>query len=340
MLYGHGNDAYSYKTKIKADFSSNVWYESITQELFYVLQQNLPSIASYPEPDAGSLKIKIARLYNIKSENILITNGSTEAFYYIAQVFENQSSVIIYPSFSEYEDACKMFHHKLTFLDNKADWLNLKFNNAIVWFGNPNNPDGKTISFNKIQKLLERNPNSYFIIDEAYAELCYGFESSVMLLQKFANFIIVQSFTKTFSVPGLRLGYIISSKEIIKKISILLKPWSVNSLAISAGHYILDCYKKLLPQKKLIRKQSHELQKRLNEMSGLEVYPSNCNYFLAKSHYKTASDLKDYLVKNCGLLIRDASNFRGLDTSFFRVAIQQQKFNSLLLKGIGQWLQC
>ena len=116
-------------------------------------------------------------------------------------------------------------------------------------------------------------------------------------------------------------------------------PWNVNSLAIAAGMYIIEHYDRLLPDKEIIRKESAELQKEIGKSKKLKVYPSDCNFFMVQSLAQPAHKLKDFLLKEYGILIRDASNFKELDPSFFRIAVQKPEINKLLMKGIKYWMQ-
>ena len=213
------------------------------------------------------------------------------------------------------------------------------FENRLVWFANPNNPDGKTMTLNEIALLLKSNPSSTFVLDEAYIELCYGIETAIPLLNECSNLIIIRSFTKAFSIPGLRLGFMLSSGRIMNKIRAFQMPWSVNSLAITAGVYIMEHYERLLPDKANIKKESLEFQKELRKNRKLKVYPSVCNFFMGQSLSGPAYELKKFLMDEYGILIRDASNFKDIDTSFFRVAVQEPDKNKLLAKGIKYWMQ-
>ncbi|HEY4787741.1 MAG TPA: aminotransferase class I/II-fold pyridoxal phosphate-dependent enzyme [Bacteroidales bacterium] len=336
MLHGHGNDTDSCKDLI-ADFSSNVWHRGISKELTQILEKNIASITNYPEPDVKTLKNSIAGCFGIKGSNVVVTNGSTEAFYLIAHAFAKNKSVILYPSFAEYYDACKMYRHEIEQLPNSSGWLNIPFREQLVWLANPNNPDATTFSLNQIEDLLKANSSSIFIIDEAYIELCYNAESALPLLATYSNLIIVKSFTKAFSIPGLRLGYIVSSEDIINRIQQYLMPWSVNSLAAKAGIYITEHYSRLLPDKERIKEESVGLQSDLGKIAQLKVFPSACNFFLVQSLSKPASQLKEFLLEDSKILIRDASNFKGLDHSFFRVSVQSPEMNKLLIREIQKW---
>ncbi len=98
---------------------------------------------------------------------LLAVNGATEAFYLIAQCFNNSSSTVIIPTFSEYEDACKINNHKLNFINWKDLSSSSSFNTDLIWICNPNNPTGDILLKKDLDILLKNHPNSVFVLDEA-----------------------------------------------------------------------------------------------------------------------------------------------------------------------------
>lgn len=340
MIHGHGSDLYKYKTNIIADFSSNVWYKGLPTGLLEHLKNNLHKIIHYPEPDAAELASNIAKIHHVITENVLITNGATEAFYLIAQLFQNFNSFIAIPSFAEYEDACNVYSHNIIFIDNCENVINESFDdNTLLWIGNPNNPDGKVFSKNEILELCNCNKNSFIIVDEAYGDLCYNFESSIELLNQCKNLIIIRSLTKAFAIPGIRLGYILASTEIISKIKTIKMPWSVNTLAIEAGLFITKHYHELLPNKNVLEEECIAFYNLLKNLKHVNIHPSKCNYFLLELEKGNANELKAFLIENYGLLIRDASNFKGLTVKYFRVALQSPENNTKLIEGIKNYIE-
>jgi threonine-phosphate decarboxylase len=243
------------------------------------------------------------------------------------------------PSFAEYEDACLMHLHDLRFLP--VDQFTQPFNSApgLVWLGNPNNPDGTVTPINLIKEKLLEYPKTTFVIDEAYSGLCSNFESITEHLNDFKNLIVTKSLTKMFAIPGLRLGYLLASELVVEKLHKYLIPWSVNALAIEAGKFIIDHEQELMPEVPAILKRSQELQAMLGQSELLDVVPSLCNYFLVKLKRGNAASLKEYLLNEHGFLIREASNFRGLDERYFRIAVQDENANFKLYKAIIYWLQ-
>lgn len=339
MLKGHGSDIHSYSSPIIADFSSNVWYEGVPEGLMNHLNDKIHDIIHYPSPDAEKLSGRIANLHGIDYNNVLVTNGATEAFYLLAQLYTGIKSYIVYPSFAEYEDACKIFNHSLNFIPNTELESNIKFNKpSLVWLGNPNNPDGKILTKDSIEYFCKNNLETIFIIDEAYVDLSDKCDSSIQLILEYENVVIVRSLTKSFAIPGIRLGYLAASSKIIEKLKSIKMPWSVNFLAIEAGEFILNDYYNLLPQKDIVTTESKKLQKELSKLPGLNIIPSDCNYFLAGIKNGIALDLKQFLIEEYNFLIRDASNFRGLNNSHFRIAAQKPELNNMLVQAIKQWL--
>lgn len=339
MIEGHGSDLYKYGNKIIADFSSNVWPQGTNDLIIDQIKSKLERIKHYPEPNAESLTQNLAGFLSLSAKNILVTNGSAEAFYLTAQCFKNCKSLIAIPSFSEYKDACVVHDHLVEYTTFENLSKNIDSSINLIWLGNPNNPNGRIIPKEVILNLCNEHPDKVFIIDEAYSELCIDFESLTSYSNQFENLIIIRSLTKTFAIPGIRLGFIVSSEKTIDGITKFKIPWSVNSLAIEAGNFIINNYQKLLPKKEYLINESRYLQKELSETNGIEVFNSDCNFFLARLKKGKAKNLKEFLVNEYGLLIRDASNFKGLNESYFRIAAQDHELNNLLIKGIKHWIK-
>ena len=337
MLHGHGDDGYKYKQAIEANFSSNVWFGNKLEKLKDHLISNWNKINSYPEASAESLVTAISKDLNLSNEEVIVTNGATEAFYLIAHSFKSSSSTIVIPTFAEYEDACTIHNHKLKFVN----WQDLQqirqFKTDLVWICNPNNPTGDTIDKSTLKSILESNLNSILIIDEAYIDFTDVISSSIDLLKTHKNLIIVKSLTKNFSIPGLRLGYLLSSKDIVQNIEFYKAPWSVNSLAIEAGKFLIQHKNEYLPPVTYYKSTTEKFRKKLEQISGFKIVPSKTSFFLIKLEQSNSIELKNYLIREYGMLVRDASNFRGLDSSYIRVSTQTDEKNQLLIEALKKW---
>jgi len=338
MINGHGNDWYRFSDKLVADFSTNVVGGGLPAGLEAVLSSKLGKLANYPDPEATSLKIALAKHHQLEPENVIVCNGSTEAFYLIAHHFSARRSCILVPSFAEYEDACSAHLHQLSLCTFNQLEDRLEKGTDLVWIGNPNNPDGRVIAVSQIEALCAQYPNVHFVVDEAYAELCENYQPCFSLIEHYPNLLITRSLTKAFAVPGIRLGYILLHPSLSERLMLLKMPWSVNAMAVEAGIYILDHYQRLRPDLADLISRSKAFQEKLSTLDGLEVLRTNCNYFLIRLKNRSSADLKLYLIHQYGLLIRDASNFKSLDHNYFRIATQENHFNELLFESIKQWL--
>ena len=229
MLYGHGDDFYNAKNEVKINFSSNVWHGANLDKLKEHLIEHFDKLTRYPEPDAATLKRLLARRYEIKEENIVVTNGSITAFYLLAQAWRGAKSMIAIPSFSEYEDACRLHEHEISFFPTSDDLSELSLEGQdFCWICNPNNPDGKLIHRTELLRLISANPQTTFIIDQAYV----AFTTEDMLkpsdVKTHKNLILVQSISKAYNIPGLRIGYLVASPEIAEKVNKLSRQVNIS----------------------------------------------------------------------------------------------------------------
>ncbi len=338
MISGHGNNPEEFRGKLEADFSTSVYFGGMPEGLKLHLAQCLEKLVNYPEPASTTLKERIAAFHGIEASRIIVCNGSTEAFYMLAACFARQRSSILVPSFSEYEDACRLYQHHLEFIDNSTPLSALPSGPGLCWLGNPNNPDGRMYPVSEIRAFCESHPSKMLILDEAFTGMCPGAGSVLGPDIHLPNLVIVRSLTKSFAIPGIRLGYLVGHPEIVDRLSSFRQPWSVNTLAQEAGIYLLDHYNELFPDAALLSRQSQDLQAKLSSLPGLEVKASPCHFFLLRLRQGRASDLKRFLLEQHGILIRDAANFRGLDASYFRVAVRNEVQNQALSEGIKAWI--
>jgi threonine-phosphate decarboxylase len=342
MLHGHGDNGYQYGLRIVADFSSNVWYGGEPAGLKEHLFRQWELVNNYPEVLAESLAEKVSRLHGLDPENILVTSGATEGIYLLAQLFSRKRSCIVIPSFSEYEDACRIHEHPIDFLN----WESLypdepetrspdKTPDAdLFWIGNPNNPTGAV--FPALEALIRGNRQTMFVVDEAFIEFTGSAVPVIGLAAEYPNLAIIRSMTKAFAIPGLRLGYIAAHRTLIERLKTIKLPWSVNALAVEAGNYIFDNYPSIrLPPGELLSDKAVFMQQ-LRE-AGIRTYDGDTHFFLCETPIASAGELKKYLLENFGLLIRDAANFRGLGAGHFRLATRTPDQNQLLVNAVKEW---
>ncbi len=367
MLQGHGDDLYRFARPIRANFSSNVPGRVDLGALKAHLQAHLDLIGHYPEPEPYTLEAALAAKHAIDPAAVCATNGATEAIYLIANAFARSHSTILQPTFSEYADACRLYHHTLFSDICVSAQLRVGFRDAsifsasgtktqssgavdgerdgtrscgaLIWLCNPNNPTGSIVPVDKLRAAIENHPQTIFVIDQSY-----GFFTREPLLSaaeavRYPNVIQLHSMTKRYAMPGLRLGYMTGSPTLLAHIRNFRMPWSVNALAIEAGLYLCAHPETAPIDLPALLAETRRLRERLNTLPGLTAAPTQTHFFLCRLATHRASDLKQWLADRHGLLIRDASNFEGLDAGAFRIATQTPEENELLVEAVRQYLE-
>lgn len=336
MFDGHGDDTYRYGDRIKHNFSTNIIADADHSGLMARLSRNFNLITGYPEPQPLSLERKIAGWLEIPEKNVAVTNGATDAIYRLAHIYRDAVSAIGAPSFREYQDACRLNSHNIIFFENLDDLHN---ETDLIWICNPNNPTGKAWEKNELLSLAESRRDTILIIDQAYADYTSKPVVTVQEAIDYGNIVLLNSLTKRFSVPGLRIGYTVASADICGYIREHGTPWAVSAPAISAAEYLISHTDQYAIDKHLLHSEALRIAEAFKE-SGIGVSDTDCNFILCRlPHGRKASDLKDWLVENKGILIRDASNFEGLDAGYFRVAAQSCEENDFLIKSVEEWIR-
>ena len=339
MLEGHGDDIGKYKN-IRANFSSNVLYGELNEGLLAHLQERIATVTHYPEVDARTVQADAAAAYGVLTDEVLVTNGATEAIYLTAQAFFGGSATILTPTFAEYEDACRLFGLQVRL----QSWETIKeedqFSTDLVFLCNPNNPTGLALPLDRLKGLLDSNPQSLFVIDESYIEFTNVTSTLLPSLADHPNVLVLRSLTKSCRIPGLRIGFVVGQEVRIAQLRRLKMPWSVNRLALEAASYIFRHSDRFVVPVPLLLEATAVWRNELAAVTGWRPYPTDTHYFLMETPAAfTAAELKQYLVTTHGLLIRDAANFRGLTPHHFRVACQSSAENKLLTEALSQCSQ-
>ena len=335
MIYGHGDDAYRYGDKIKMDFSSNVYSGADLSALKEHLMQHFDVVGHYPEPQPHELERLLADRLGVPENTIMVTNGANEAIYLIAQMYKGWASVIPQPTFNEYEDACKAFDHLISY--DSADELEVLPEDRLYWICNPNNPTGNVLLKNLINHIIRQHPRYLYVIDQSYADYTLSPTLEAKEMTDCFNVLLIHSLSKKYCIPGLRLGYVFSSPIIIDRLQHIRQPWTVNAMAIEAGKYLVENDPKMIPDLEAYLSEAKRLHQDLSAIEGLMVMDTATNFMLVNIDFGDTTELKKWLIDNYGILIRDASNFQGLDNHCFRVTARTKEEDDLLVEAIRQY---
>ena len=329
------------------DFSSNVNPHIISDLGKYVLE-GLEKSRSYPDINYTNLRNNISDYIKVDSELIIPGNGATEIIYLLMKSIKRRLA-ILNPTFSEYGRGAKLnnleiidFHLKeennfsidLDEIQKNMD----KFDSLFVC--NPNNPNGKVKDLNELLDLMIEN-DKLLIVDETFMEFV-GEEEKYSLINKIKqtpSLFILKAVTKFFGMPGLRLGYgVTSNKQIIKNIYEYKEPWTINSFAENLSNYLFKDKEYINGSKNYYINERKFMLEELRKISRLKVYDTDTNFVLIKLDDDEANSLKLELFEKYNILIRDASNFIGLDKSYIRVAIKSHNDNKVLIESLRKIL--
>lgn len=329
------------------DFSSNVNPHIISDLGKYVLE-GLEKSRSYPDINYTNLRNNISDYIKVDSELIIPGNGATEIIYLLMKSIKRRLA-ILNPTFSEYGRGAKLnnleiidFHLKeennfsidLDEIQKNMD----KFDSLFIC--NPNNPNGKVKDLNELLDLMIEN-DKLLIVDETFMEFV-GEEEKYSLINKIKqtpNLFILKAVTKFFGMPGLRLGYgVTSNKQIIKNIYEYKEPWTINSFAENLSNYLFKDKEYINGSKDYYINERKFMLEELRKISRLKVYDTDTNFVLIKLDDDEANSLKLELFEKYNILIRDASNFIGLDKSYIRVAIKSHNDNKVLIESLRKIL--
>ncbi|WP_326909644.1 threonine-phosphate decarboxylase CobD [Sedimentibacter sp. MB31-C6] len=348
----HGADIYTAARKLGIsenkiiDFSSNINPLGIPKGVQRAAIDSIKYSNRYPDINCRELVNSISIYENIPVEWIFTSNGAAEAIYRIALNFIPHNGFLLAPTFSEYEQALKTVGTNIKYFNlieeddfKVTDKILNSINDEvdIVFICNPNNPTGQITDKKLLETIISHSKSIgvVVVIDECFLDFVEDKEkySVSNILKKYDNLIILKAFTKTYAIPGLRLGYCLSSNtEIIRGLKNSGPPWNVSTIAQASGLAALKERDYLAKSIIYVTEQRKYLA---NEMKNLniKVYESYANYILFKIIEKI--DLKEEMLKR-GILIRSCSNYMNLDYHYYRIAVKSKDENKLFIKKLKE----
>jgi threonine-phosphate decarboxylase len=334
------------------DFSASINPLGFSPRVKKTLTEQAAALLHYPDQEAHDFVKELSTYHRLPADTIIAGNGSTELIYLLPQVIKMKKVLLVVPTFSEYESSIrraggKVFYYRT---NEKEEFCiqpqkllaELRKGYDALYICNPNNPTG-VLTLKKVLKEIAaaaRKQSAAVIIDETFIDFNEN-QSMKHETERFENIYILRSMTKFFALPGLRAGYVISSRENIKKLKAGQEPWSMNVLSQHAGIASLrdkDYIQRSLTYMKTARR---ELVAALNTVPCLEIFESGANYLLVKLHDPaplTVSALYEKLLKE-RIIIRKCNTFQGMGDDYFRVAVRKKSENNILVEKLREILE-
>lgn len=332
----HGGDIY--RNQVHMDFSVNSNPLGMPDEVKDALLLAAECCGNYPDPEVLELKREVCASLGLSPECLLFGNGASELFMAVVHGIRPQRVAIPIPSFYGYEYAARAVTEEICYApfpkegETWRDFLE-KSQADLIFVGNPNNPTGTQLGTEELEELLEacRRHNCYLVLDECFMEFCR--EDSTMLgqLDSYRRLLVVRAYTKSFGIPGVRLGYLAcSDRDLLNRIRQQLPEWNVSVFAQAAGRACEKNRNYLDKTVEYVEKERIFLRQGL-ETLGINVFEGKANFLLLYSEVP----LYELLLRK-GILIRDCSNFRGLGEGYYRVAVRTREENVKFLKEAGE----
>ena len=275
-----------------------------------LIDSSFDDLRLYPDPNVSDLKKEIAELYNVNTNNIFIGNGSDEILAFSFMAFFNKGDKVYYPNitysfYSVYSSLFDLNEVKIPLKDDFSidinDYKNL---DAGIFIANPNAPTGLLLSLSQIEEIIINNKNNIVIIDEAYIDFAET-ESAYKLVNKYDNLLVIQTFSKSRALAGIRLGFAIGNENLIqglKNIKYSFNSYTINRLSIIAGieaikdkDYFKDTVNKVINTREKTKIKLKEL--------GFNVLDSKSNFIFISHKNVFAEDIYVKLREN-GILVR------------------------------------
>jgi threonine-phosphate decarboxylase len=340
--FEHGGDIYG-NPQVVLDFSVNINPLGMPDEVRRALVSHVDDCIHYPDPQCRELRAAIALHENVPEDMILCGNGAADLIYRLCFALNPRKALVCAPTFSEYERAleqvgCHVAHHVLK-VENQftltADIVDrLAPDIDVIFLCNPNNPTGRLIQDDLLERVLRRacQNSTKIVVDECFLDFTEGI-STKRYLNEIPGLIVLKAFTKIYAMAGLRLGYLLcSNEELLNKVNAATQCWSVSVPAQIAGVAALSCDGWQDRICRIVTDERSYLSECLGKL-GITVYASDANFLLLQSKLPLYEPLL-----NRGILIRPCENFRGLDASYYRIGIKTRHENIRLLQTLGEIL--
>jgi threonine-phosphate decarboxylase len=329
------------------DFSANInpLGSPPLKELFL---EELGHIGHYPDNSYRNFRRAAAKFVNVNMECIVPGNGSSELIRLFAEccLEEGNTALVPTPSFGEYTNQSLIAGGTVKKVNIDEDGLPLLSQAdlakaKLLFLCNPNNPTGRLLSASQVIDLADRceDAQTFLLVDEAFIELSEPDESVAIQAPRKEYLFVMRSLTKSFGVPGLRLGFGVTNSRLAGILNLARIPWSIGSLAAAAAEYLLGCDEHLMRSRQIIKTETLWLQDSLRGL-GLQPLPSMVNFILVDIRPSgLASDILAERTMREGVLVRDCQSF-GLGKSYIRVAVRNRSENERLIVALEKACRC
>ena len=338
------------------DFSASINPLGASPRALRVVADAATLVQHYPDPDCVSLRRAISRRWRMSSDCLVVGNGATELIDLIPRALSMRSAVIVGPTYVEYAHAVERAggRYRMVMAKPEHDYrppleevthrlaTQQRGRTAIdaVFVCHPNSPTGRPCGRAELKRLFgaASRAGAWIVVDESFIEYC-GVLTCVPYLSSFARLIILRSFTKFYGLPGLRIGYSLSSAPVAALLRRHQPPWTVNAVAQRAAEAAMADTGHARRCLAYVGKERARVAEQLSSMNGLRVIPSAVNFLLIELPRGVRASTITSALRRRGLLIRDCASVEGCSERMIRIAVREQRENDRLLAALDGLLR-
>jgi threonine-phosphate decarboxylase len=329
------------------DFSTSLNPLGPPPAVYRALRRQLQGGAAlehYPDPACTVLRERLVALHGVAPNQVVLGNGSSELIQAIPLAFCCRRVAIVEPTYTEYLRASLLARAAVThWLAEGDDFVPEPFDPEdaqLIWLCNPNNPTGRLWPHGVLPAWMAAHPGTLFVVDESFLPFRpdEAEHSLIPHLSRLPNLVVVRSLTKLYALPGVRLGYAVTSPEYADLLRARLVPWSVNAFAQVAGVAALKDQAYLGLTHAWFRSETQSVMAALQKLTlNLRVVPSEANFVLLRLRSVSSAWLLNKLRAH-SIRVRDASNFIGLDEHYVRIGLHDSESNRSLVRQLAECL--
>ena len=344
QTYGHGGDIYSIGRPV-LDFSININLLGMPEEVKDAIRGHIDDYAAYPDTHCRALRAALGDAYGIDPACILCGNGASDLIFRLCRTVKPKETLVCAPTFSDYErDAVsagsRVRRHLLLedegYAVTERILEDITDDTDLVFLCTPNNPTGLTVPNGLIRRIADRcrEAGAYLLIDECF--LCFTGKPSYLsvLGPEDTHVLVLNAFTKQYSMAGIRLGWIVSyDTELLADLEDAGPYWSVSTVAQTAGIAALGCGEWFRRSLEILAEERAWLTEQLRGL-GITVFPGEANYLLLRGPGPEWTDLQARLLER-DILIRSCANYHGLGPDFYRICVKEHSDNIVLINALS-----
>lgn len=335
LVYYHGGRVYD--KNVQLDFSVNLNPLGMPQAVKNAIVESIDSFQTYPDTECIKLRTKLSQVENVPMDFIVCGNGADDLIFKLGEVLKPKRALVLSPTFAEYERSlhCEVLHYFLEESQNFAvqnDILDYLSQVDTFYLCNPNNPTGAVLTSHLMDIIVNKCIDKHItlVVDECFLDFVQnGISFKKYLHMDGLRLVIIKAFTKSYSMAGIRLGYLITNDITLRQALFEYgQAWAVSTVAQVCGISALNCEGYIQKTRDYVTTEREYLTQALNSMGGFKVYPSVANYLLVKTFHQV--DIYQALLDR-RILVRQCNNYLGLDSTYLRFAVKSHEDNLVLV---------